>query len=434
MQEEITALIKNNTWQLVSRSDPRIGKRKITKSRWVYDIKLARDGTVSRYKSRFVVCGYSQREGIDYERAFSATLRATTFRTLLAVAAGEKLRLAQYDVSNAFTQAKMDDVDLFVEPPRGFEEFEIIGDKRRSKVLHLLRALYGTKQASRLWQDTLRKALLEIGFIQSTADPCIYRWRRADGQTIILGVYVDDIILAYSNESIHKEFQDKFCKRFTARYEGDLRWFLGMAIDQAKDYSIKLDHSLAISKAAERFIPHNTITRECPPADLFNKLSKAANDEERAKVKDFPYKSIVGTLLYIAVMSRADVVFHTSMLAKFMSDPSPDCCKAAIQLLQYLHATRDLKLNFSGKVEIPEGLSKYSADITRNHGFVGYSDSSWGNAIPYPMFGFGVYMYGSLISFSSKQLKTVAFSSCEAEYAAAAYTCKEISRRQNTPR
>ena len=431
MQEEITALIKNNTWQLVSRSDPRIGKRRITKSRWVYDIKLARDGTVSRYKSRFVVCGYSQREGIDYERAFSATLRATTFRTLLAVAAGEKLRLAQYDVSNAFTQAKMDDVDLFVEPARGFEEFEIIGDKRRSKVLHLLRALYGTKQASRLWQDTLRKALLEIGFIQSTADPCIYRWRRADGQTIILGVYVDDIILAYSNESIHKEFQDKFCKRFTARYEGDLRWFLGMAIDQAKDYSIKLDHSLAISKAAERFIPHNTITRECPPADLFNKLSKAANDEEREKVKDFPYKSIVGTLLYIAVMSRADVVFHTSMLAKFMSDPSSDCCKAAIQLLQYLHATRDLKLNFSGKVEIPEGLSKYSADITRNHGFVGYSDSSWGNAIPYPMFGFGVYMYGSLISFSSKQLKTVAFSSCEAEYAAAAYTCKEIEFVRN---
>ena len=125
-------------------------------------------------------------------------------------------------------------------------------------------------------------------------------------------------------------------------------------------------------------------------------------------------------------MSRADVVFHTSILAKFMSDPSPDCCKAAIQLLQYLHATRDLKLNFSGKVEIPEGLSKCSADITRNHGFVGYSDSSWGNVIPYPMFGFGVYMYGSLISFSSKQLKTVAFSSCEAEYAAAAYTCKEI--------
>ena len=47
------------------------------------------------------------------------------------------------------------------------------------------------------------------------------------------------------------------------------------------------------------------------------------------------------------------------------------------------------------------------------------------------MFGFGIYLYGSLISFSSKQLKTVAFSSCEAEYAAASYTCKEIEFVRN---
>ena len=62
----------------------------------------------------------------------------------------------------------------------------------------------------------------------------------------------------------------------------------------------------------------------------------------------------------------------------------------------------------------------------RNHGFVCYSDSSWGNKYPYPMFGYGVYLFGGLISFASKQLKTVAFSSCEAEYAAASYCCKEI--------
>ena len=47
------------------------------------------------------------------------------------------------------------------------------------------------------------------------------------------------------------------------------------------------------------------------------------------------------------------------------------------------------------------------------------------------MFGFGIYLYGSLVSFSSKQLKTVAFSSCEAEYAAASYTCKEIEFVRN---
>ena len=50
---------------------------------------------------------------------------------------------------------------------------------------------------------------------------------------------------------------------------------------------------------------------------------------------------------------------------------------------------------------------------------------------PIPMFGYGIYLYGGLVSYASKQLKTVAFSSCEAEYAAASYACKEIEFVRN---
>ena len=88
-------------------------------------------------------------------------------------------------------------------------------------------------------------------------------------------------------------------------------------------------------------------------------------------------------------------------------------------------------MGFTGKVEIPNGLDIHKPDIVNNHGFVAYSDSSWGNKYPYPMFGYGIYLYGGLISYASKQLKTVAFSSCEAEYAAASYTCKEIEFVRN---
>ena len=91
MRSEIEALLKNKTWTYVSRNDPRLKGRPPTKSRWVYKIKYKRDGTIERLKSRFVVCGYSQRQGVDYDRAFSATMRASSFRTLLAVAAGKKL-------------------------------------------------------------------------------------------------------------------------------------------------------------------------------------------------------------------------------------------------------------------------------------------------------------------------------------------------------
>ena len=82
--------------------------RKATRSRWVFDIKTRRDGSIERYKARFVACGYSQTQGIDYDRAFSATMRSTSFRTLLSLAAVHNLRLDSLDVSNAFVQADGD--------------------------------------------------------------------------------------------------------------------------------------------------------------------------------------------------------------------------------------------------------------------------------------------------------------------------------------
>ena len=174
---------------------------------------MRRDGTVDKLKSRFVVCGYSQRQGIDYDRAFSSTLRAASFRTLLAVCAGRKLRLVHFDVSNAFTQADLDDVDLFVEPPRGFEEWETVNGKRVSKLLHLQKALYGTKQASRLWQNTLREFLLSQGFRASPADPCVYRLHKGECE-ILIGVYVDDIVCGYRGDKLFDEFKKNFAKRF----------------------------------------------------------------------------------------------------------------------------------------------------------------------------------------------------------------------------
>lgn len=433
MRNEITALLKNGTWVYVSRNDPRLRGRKATKSRWVYAIKYNRDGTIEKFKSRFVVCGYSQRQGIDYDRAFSATLRGTTFRTMLAIAAGQKLRLMQIDVSNAFTQADMDDAEVFVEPPKGFEEYETVKGKKVSKLLYLKKALYGTKQASRLWQAALQRFLLQecsLTFKQSPSDPCVFNYQHGDTH-IIVGIYVDDLIVAYRGNEAFSKFNDEFHKRFTATEAKKLSWFLGMAIDQHEDYSVHISHELSIQKMADKFIPNNQVTRECPPTDLFNKLDRAQSDVDRAKAKEFLYASLVGALLYVSVTSRPDIAFHTSILAKFLSDPSPDCVKASIALLQYLQSTKKKRLYFSGKPQVYDGLEVHRSDIEKNHGFTAFSDSSWGNQYPYPMFGYSVYLYGSLISFASKQLKTVAFSSCEAEYAAASYACKEVEFIRN---
>ncbi len=81
MTKEIQDLLKHNTWELVSIDEVPKGKN-ITKSRWSYTIKYNRDGSIERFKSRFVACGYSQVKGDDYTHTFSATLRATSFRLM----------------------------------------------------------------------------------------------------------------------------------------------------------------------------------------------------------------------------------------------------------------------------------------------------------------------------------------------------------------
>ena len=181
--------------------------RRITKSRWVYDLKYKRDGTIERFKARFVACGYSQIHGQDYTHSFSATLRATSFRVFLAVCTGRRLRVEQFDITNAFTEAEID-TEIYVEAPKGFTTK---GKDGHTQVLLLRKALYGTKQASRLYQQLLVKRLLDIGFKQSSHDPCVFRYKGEHGECIV-AAYVDDLLVGTSSPSTSKWFADNFTR------------------------------------------------------------------------------------------------------------------------------------------------------------------------------------------------------------------------------
>ena len=155
MDKEISDLLQHQTYDVVSRRSLPNG-RKPTKGKWVYKIKYNRDGTIDRFKSRFVVCGYSQREGIDYDQAFSSTLRAASFRLLMALCAIKGYAVEHMDVTSAFTQALLDDVDIWVEPPKGYPQFDKAGNPM---VFKLRKALYGLHESGREWQITLRNYL-----------------------------------------------------------------------------------------------------------------------------------------------------------------------------------------------------------------------------------------------------------------------------------
>ena len=93
MIEEYQSIMKNDVWDVV----PRLEGNSIVTSKWIYKIKNAPDGSIKKYKARFVACGFSQKEGIDYEEKFSPIARS-----VLAFVAVLKWKIHQMDVKTAF--------------------------------------------------------------------------------------------------------------------------------------------------------------------------------------------------------------------------------------------------------------------------------------------------------------------------------------------
>ncbi|GJR32457.1 retrovirus-related pol polyprotein from transposon TNT 1-94 [Tanacetum coccineum] len=135
-----------DVWVLVSAPD----NIKPLTLKWLFKNKHDEENTVIRNKTRLVMRGYRQEEGIGFEESFAPVAPMEAIRIFLAYAAHK-----------SFT---------------------------------LKKALYGLKQAPRAWYDELSKFLLQNHFFKGTIDLKMFI-RRFDDEILVVQVYVDDIIL-----------------------------------------------------------------------------------------------------------------------------------------------------------------------------------------------------------------------------------------------
>ena len=135
MIEEYNSIMKNDVWEIV----PRLTRKSVVMSRWLYKINHAADGSIEKYKAISVARGFTQKEGIDYDETFAHVARYITIRTIISLAVVFEWKLHQMDVKIAFLNGKIDE-EVYIEQPEGFVTH---GDK--SHVCKLKKALYGLK-------------------------------------------------------------------------------------------------------------------------------------------------------------------------------------------------------------------------------------------------------------------------------------------------
>ncbi|CAH9085369.1 unnamed protein product [Cuscuta europaea] len=105
MQEEIRALEKNHTWDIVTK----LPRRHVVGCRWIFTVKYMADGSLERYKARLVAKGYTQTYGIDYQETFASVAKLNTVCILLSLASHFDWHLLQFDVKNAFLHGDLHD-------------------------------------------------------------------------------------------------------------------------------------------------------------------------------------------------------------------------------------------------------------------------------------------------------------------------------------
>ena len=164
MDEEIKAIEKNKTWELV---EPPEGCKPID-VKWVYKKKMNAQGEVERYKARLVAKGYRQKAGIDYDEVFAPVARMETIRLLVSQAAQNKWPIYQMDVKSAFLNGMLEE-EVYVKQPLGY-----VQAGKENMVLRLYKALYGLKQAPRAWNTRIDAYFKKNGFVQCLYEAALY--------------------------------------------------------------------------------------------------------------------------------------------------------------------------------------------------------------------------------------------------------------------
>lgn len=394
MDEEIKSLSENKTWYLTELPKG----RQAIENRWVYKVKCHANGEINRFKARLVVKGYFQKEGIDYDETYSPVVRFESIRFVISVAANEGLDLVQFDIKTAFLYGVLTE-EIYMKQPEGY-------DDKSGRVCRLVKSLYGLKQSPRCWNTRFKDFLCRYGLKESKADPCLFSSINQQ-QKLLLALYVDDGLVA-TTPQIKKHFLEELQQEFKTTYE-DARYFLSLEIKKLSNGDIAIGQERYTRKILKSFhmIEANAVSTPMEKSQL------AEEEIGKINLEKTPYRQAVGSLMYLAVATRPDIVFAVSYCSQFLDKAEKHHWAMVKRILKYLKGTVEygilFKHNFQPGILEAYCDADYASDTTTRKSVSGF-----------------VFKYsGGAIAWASRRQQCVSLSTTEAEYVAASEAAKE---------
>lgn len=404
MRSEMDSMFENQVWDLIDLPD---GVKPIG-SKWIFKLKTDTDGNISVYKARLVAKGFRQIHGIDYDETFSPVVMIRSIRIILAIAAYYDYEIWQMDVKTAFLNGFLEE-DVYMTQPEGFEDPNEAG-----KVCKLKKSIYGLKQASRSWNFRFDEKIKEFDFIRCEEDPCVYK-KFSGSKVAFLVLYVDDILLIGNDIPMLESVKEWLKKCFSMKDLGKAEYILGIKIyrDRSKRL-LGLSQGTYIDKILNRFKMQDSKKGFLPIQHgiYLSKKQCPKTPVELEKMKQVPYASAIGSIMYAMVCTRPDVAYALSMCSRYQSNPGEAHWSAAKNILKYLRRTKDDFLVYGGDEKlIVQGYTDASFQTDRD----GFESQS----------GYVFILNGGAVSWKSSKQDTIADSTTEAEYIAASEAAKE---------
>jgi hypothetical protein len=280
MEKEYGALISNGTWELV----PRPHGSNVVTNKWVIAHKLRAAGILDRYKAHWVLRGFTQRPGVDYDETFSPVVKPATVHKVLATAVSRDWFIQQLNVKNAFLHDTLFET-VFCYQPTSFADLA-----HPDLVCRLCKSLYGLKKAPQAWYNRFATYLTTLWFIEAKSDTSLFIFHRGSN-TVYLLLYVDDIILTASGTELPRRTIFALQREFAMKDIGPLHHFLGITVERHPNglFLHQRTYTLDILKRA--------VMADCKPCTTpVNLQTKLAGDLGPPVEDTSQFRSIARTL------------------------------------------------------------------------------------------------------------------------------------------